>query len=228
MERSPDRRQRAAEEMSKTTLDWQFLDAVDGRLLGDSIPGYDRAKVKNLLGFELTPGEIGVFSSHKKAWQACVDKNLPTLIFEDDFVLLPHFEKTIDTLLANPEDWDLVRLQALEESPFTMVKDFGDVAIVSNKTDALGLTASLVNPQAAKKLLECARDMYEPVDHYLEHVSKHGIRFLAVKPYPCIISQAPTTIYRPDRVAIRGWRKLRRSMYRWIDRNFSKDPWFPR
>lgn len=228
MLRSPDRRQRAAAELAKTNLEWEFLDAVDGSLLGENIPGYDREKVKNLLGFEMTPGEIGVFSSHKKAWQACVDRNLPTLIFEDDFVLLPHFEETIDALLAHSEDWDLVRLQALEDSPYTVMKELGAITIVENKTDALGLTASLVNPRAAKKLLQHAQDMYEPVDHYLEHVSKHGVRFLAVKPYPCIISQAPTTIYRPDRVSIRGWRKLKRSIYRWIDRTFSKDPWFPK
>jgi glycosyl transferase, family 25 len=228
MLRSPERRERARNELAKTNLDWQFLDAVDGKLLGNQVPGYDREKVRNLLGFELTPGELGVFLSHKKAWQACVDKNLPTLIFEDDFVLLPHFEKVIDTLLANPQDWDLVRLQALEESPFILKKDFGDIKLVQNQSDALGLTASLVNPKAAKKLLEDARELYEPVDHFLEHYSKHGIRFLAVKPYPCTISEAPTTIYRPERASIQGWRKRKRSIYRWIDRTFSKNPWFPK
>ncbi len=84
MLRSPERRQRAQDELAKTSLDWQFLDAVDGKLLGSNILGYDSERVKNLLGFELTPGEIGVFMSHKKAWQACLDKNIPTLIFEDD------------------------------------------------------------------------------------------------------------------------------------------------
>ena len=85
MLRSPDRRQRAAEELAKTSLEWQFLDAVDGKLLIPPIPEYLPEKVKNLLGFELMPGEIGAFLSHKKSWQACVDQNKPTLIFEDDF-----------------------------------------------------------------------------------------------------------------------------------------------
>ncbi|WP_293599565.1 glycosyltransferase family 25 protein, partial [Polynucleobacter sp. 35-46-11] len=123
MLRSPDRRQRAAEELAKTNIEWEFLDAVDGKLLTPPIPEYLPEKVKNLLGFELMPGEIGAFLSHKKAWQACVDQNKPTLIFEDDFILFPQFEKTIDYLLNEYPDWNLVRLQALEGSTYKVIHE---------------------------------------------------------------------------------------------------------
>src|SRR5512143_1509999 len=91
--RSPQRREKAQSELAKTALKWSFLDAVDGSKLQGPPPEYHPRKVKRLLGFEMTPNEIGCFLSHKKAWQACVAADVPTLIFEDDFVLLPHFER---------------------------------------------------------------------------------------------------------------------------------------
>jgi len=228
MLRSPDRRERAAQELSKTSLEWNFLDAVDGKLLERPIPEYLPKKVIQLLGYELMPGEIGAFLSHKKAWQACVDKNEPTLIFEDDFILLPQFEETIDYLLSQYKEWNLVRLQALQDSSFSIVHESDGVVIGKNNGDPLGCTAYLVKPEAAKKLLAGSRYIYEPIDHYIEHHSVHGLTFLAVRPYPSDISQSPTTVYRPERRPIRGWKKIKRSFDRWCDRIFSKNPWFPK
>ncbi|WP_272867612.1 glycosyltransferase family 25 protein [Polynucleobacter meluiroseus] len=228
MLRSPDRRARASEELEKTSLDWRFLDGVDGQLLVFPIPEYDAKKVEKLLGHPLTLGEIGVFLSHKAAWQSCVDQNKPTLILEDDFILLPQFEKTIDALLSYPSDWDMFRLQGLKSADHILLQKLGDLSVVYNKSDALGLTASLVHPRAAQKLLNYSQKIYEPVDHFMEHRARHGLQFLAVNPYPCEISQAPTTIDHPDRQPIRGGQKIKRSVWRWLDRKFSQDPWFPR
>ena len=227
MSRSPDRRSRACEELAKTTIDWQFLDAVDGALLEFPIPEYDAKKVERLLGFGLMPGEIGAFLSHKIAWQACFDQNIPTLVLEDDFIFLPQFEATIDYLLNEFQDWELVRLQALKDSTFTVIHNADQFCIAENQRDALGCTAYLVKPAAAQKLLDGARSIYEPIDHYLEHKGVHGLSFLAIRPYPSDISQTPTTVYRPDRASTRGWKKVRRSIYRWVDRNFSSHPWIP-
>ena len=228
MLRSPDRRQRASEELAKTKINWQFLDAVDGKLLKFPIPEYDAKKVERLVGFGLMPGEIGAFLSHKKAWQACVDQNIPTLIFEDDFILLPQFESTIDYLLNDFQGWELVRLQALKDSAYTVIEKTNSFCIAENQSDALGCTAYLVKPAAAQKLIDGARSIYEPIDHYIEHKNVHGLSFLAIRPYPSDISQTPTTVYRPDRAPTRGLKKMSRSIYRWIDRNFSAHPWFPR
>lgn len=225
---SADRRKRAQEELSKTNLDWAFLDAVDGRLLQFPIPEYLANKVENLLGFQLMPGEIGAFMSHKKAWQLCIAKQKPTLILEDDFVVLPHFELAIDYLLNSFHDWDLIRLQALGESSCEVIQNVGSFSVVKNDADALGCTAYIVKPAAAKALLDGAQHIYEPIDHYIEHRSVHGKFFLAVKPYPVDISYSPTTVDRPERQPVRGIRKAKRSIYRAIDRLISDRPWFPR
>jgi len=228
--RSPQRREKAAAELSRTNLKWSFLDAVDGSKLQSHPLEYKSRKVKRLLGFELTPNEIGCFLSHKRAWQECLKSNQPTLVFEDDFMLLPHFEKTLQLLLTEFQDWVLIRLQALAKTRHDVVKTIGDLSIVKNHEDPLGATAYIIKPEAARILIEHAKDIYEPLDHFLEHETKHGIEMLAVKPYPVDITKAISTISdRPeDRKSIRGFGKKMRSLNRVLDRAFAKDPWFPK
>ncbi len=228
--RSHQRREKAQAELSKTNLNWSFLDAVDGSQLQSFPPEYHSRKVKRLLGFDMTQNEIGCFLSHKKAWQTCLMNNQSTLIFEDDFILLPHFEKTLQLLLTEFHDWRLIRLQALAKTQHDVVKIIEDISIVKNQADPLGATAYIIKPEAAKILIEQAKDIYEPLDHFLEHEQKHGVEILAVKPYPVDISKAKSTISdRPeDRKPIKGIRKKIRSFNRVVDRVFSKDPWFPK
>lgn len=228
--RSPQRREKATSELAKTTLKWSFIDAVDGSQLHAPPSEYDSRKVRRLLGFELTPNEIGCYLSHMQAWRMCVDHNQPTLIFEDDFILLPHFEKTLDLLLTEFQDWQLIRLQGLVKTNHDIVRTFGDITIVRNHSDPLGATAYLVKPDAARILLEHSKNLYEPLDHFLEHIEKHGVQIFAAKPYAVDISKAPSTISdRPDdRKPIKGLGKTIRSLNRTLDRLFSKDPWFPK
>ena len=219
---STHRREKVVQEMSKLSLPWTFLDAVDGRKLQYPIPEYTPKKVKRLLGFELTPNEIGCFLSHRKAWSLCVKNNLPTLIFEDDFIVLPHFEKVLDTLLNHANSWNLVRLQAIEKSTPQMIQSFEDFSLVRND--------NILQPNATKILLEHSNQVYEPLDHFLEHHQKHGVPMLAIQPYPVDITRVESTIAdRPDdRKPIKGLNKIMRSIHRKLDRWLSKEPWVPR
>jgi glycosyl transferase family 25 len=223
------RQQKVRAELDKTSLNWRFLDAVRGSTLISIPKEYKPAKVKNLLGFELTPNELGCFLSHKKAWQECVDKNIPTIIFEDDFFLLPHFEKAIAYLMNDGGNWKAVRLQGLSKVSQAVIQSNGDISLVRNIGDAVGATAYLLKPEAAKILVEASNDIYEPLDHFLEHHQKHHLEFLAISPYPVDITGVQTTIAdRPGRLPIKGWAKTKRSILRALDRWLSKNPWFPK
>ena len=223
------RQQKVRAELDKTSLNWHFLDAIRGSALTSTPKEYKPTKVKNLLGFELTPNELGCFLSHKKAWQECVDKNIPTIIFEDDFFLLPHFEKAIAYLMNDGGNWKAVRLQGLSKVPQAVIQSNGDISLVRNIGDAVGATAYLLKPEAAKILVEASNDIYEPLDHFLEHHQKHHLEFLAISPYPVDITGVQTTIAdRPGRLPIKGWAKSKRSILRALDRWLSKSPWFPR
>jgi glycosyl transferase family 25 len=167
-----------------------------------------------------------------EAWRKCIECNQPTLIFEDDFIIDSNFDRILETLLEEFTDWDLVRLQALCDSTHQVIREFRGFSVVRNDGDPLGATAYLVNPISAKKLLDESTEIFEPLDHYIEHHEKNGLTMLAVKPYPVnvvdLTRQTSTITDRPERLPIRGISKLRRSLYRIFDRLTSDDPWFPR
>jgi glycosyl transferase family 25 len=226
---SVDRQEKARSELAKTNLSWRFLDAVRGSALTTLPAEYQPKKVKRLLGFELTSSELGCFLSHKKAWQVCVDDNIPTIIFEDDFRLLPHFEKAITCLVHDYTDWGAVRLQGIYPVPYDVLESFGDIELVKNRADAVGSSAYILKPAQAKLLIEAAVDVYEPLDHFLEHHQVHHVQFLAIHPYPVDTTGAESTILdRPGRLPIKGIAKLSRSLARTADRLLSSKPWFPK
>jgi glycosyl transferase family 25 len=226
---SSDRQEKARLELAKTNLRWRFLDAIRGSALPTLPAEYQPKKVKLLLGFELTSSELGCFLSHKKAWQACVDDNIPTIIFEDDFRLLPHFEKSIAYLIKDYTDWGAVRLQGIHPVPQDVVDSFSDIQLVRNKADPVGSSAYIIKPAQANLLIEAAVDIYEPLDHFLEHQQVHHVDFLAIHPYPVDTTVVESTILdRPGRLPVKGVAKLKRSLARSIDRIFSAKPWFPK
>ena len=229
LRRSVDRREKVEQELKKVSMSWSFLDAVDGSALARPPAEYQPLKVQLLQGYPLTPNEIGCYLSHKEAWKSCVAQNIPTLVFEDDFVLSPEFENVINSLLNDEDAWNFVRLQGLYEVPYQELTPLAGAHLVKNLGDAVGATAYLLKPQVAQVLIDESRDIYEPVDHFLEHRSKHGLEFLAVRPYPVDISRVKSTIDdRSERAPVKGLRKRVRSLARAVDRLCAAKPWFPK
>lgn len=229
LERSLERRKRVEEQLSKTSIDWCFLDAVDGYALAQMPISYNQAKVKRLQGYELTPGEVGCYLSHIKAWKSCVANQKITLVFEDDFLLSAEFEVVLNDLLSIQQEWDLVRLSGIYETEDHLLVNRGFYSLVKNLGEPCGTASYVLNPKAASILLKNTEDIYEPVDHYLEHFKKHGLRCLAAKPYPVKLVHTKSTITdRPGRKPVKGGKKLLRSIYRYLDRKLSHSPWFPK
>ncbi len=229
LERSTERRGRVEGQLIKTDIQWQFLNAVDGYALPSMPSSYKQSKVKRLQGYELTPGEVGCFLSHIKAWELCVQNNVTTLVFEDDFLVGENLEVVIEDLLSIADQWSLVRLSGIYETNHQILKNRPDYELVKNLGEPCGTAAYMIQPAAAKILLENAADIYEPVDHYLEHYSKHSLHCLAAKPYPIGLAHTKSTITdRPGRLPVKGMQKIIRSIYRFIDRYTSPSPWFPK
>ncbi len=229
LKRSILRRKQVQAALENIRLEWSFLDAVDGSKFIGYPAAYQPKKVNRLQGYALTPSEVACFLSHKKAWTQCIQKNQITLVLEDDFQLENHFEKVIETLITDMTDWFFVRLQGINGRGHSVVAECDGFKLVKNQGDPVGAMAYLIKPSAAKNLLECSKDIYEPVDHYLEHQKKNGLIFLAIKPYPVDTTGVSSTILdRIERKPIRGLRKTIRSVNRLIDRCISRDPWFPR
>lgn len=232
LEHSKGRQKKIENEMRKTALKWHFLNACNGELLDFSLVPYDAQKVKKLLGFELTKKEIGCYLSHMNCWHACIEANENVLVFEDDFVIQENFDEVLQRLTSADFSWDIIRLQALAESSFKVVQDFGSFRVVENDSDPLGATAYLVNPRSARILLQHSAYIFEPLDHFIEHKEKHGLKMFAIDPYPIKVfdpTRVTSTITdRPEREPVKGFRKIYRSWMRAVDRMTSKNPWFPK
>ena len=229
LKRSEARRAQAVAILEKSSLKWEILEGVDGLQLQHTPPEYHEAKVSRLLGYPLTTSEIGCFLSHRLAWIRCIEKGSPILILEDDFVLKPNFEQALEVLLSHYPEWDIARLQGLVETSDSPLYTRSDYQIVENLQDPLGATAYIVKPDAAKKLIRLSNEIYEPLDHFLEHKKIHHLKVVAFKPYPVEANGMVSTMHdRGDRIPIQGLRKHWRSMHRAIDRLLSSSPWFPR
>ena len=229
LKRSVERRKRVEEQLGKTRIQWSFLNAVDGYALEKMPSSYQKTKVKRLQGYELTSGEVGCYLSHIQAWESCVSSQKITLVFEDDFLVSPRFESVLNDLLTITQEWDLVRLSGIYETEDRLLTSRDSFDLVQNLGEPCGTASYILNPYAAKILLENTVDIYEPVDHYLEHFKKHGLRCLAAKPYPVELAHTKSTITdRPGRKPVKGFRKYMRSIYRFLDRKLSPSPWFPK
>ena len=230
LKRSESRRPVAVGALSRLSyLDWHILEGIDGLQLQNTPPEYREAKVTRLLGFPLTPSEIGCFLSHRQAWVQCIEKDQPTLILEDDFCVAPNFEQVISALNHQDLDWDIARLQGLVDTPHSVIISESDFQIVVNHEDPLGATGYIIKPNAAKKLVQQSNEIYEPLDHFLEHHRKHHQKIIAFKPYPIKANGTVSTMHdRPDRYPISGFAKKWRSLNRGLDRLFNSNPWFPK
>jgi len=229
LKRARERRQNSEKEFLNQHAEWEFLDAIDGLKLYNTPPEYNEKKVSRLLGFSLTLSEIGCFLSHREAWLKCIEKNKATLILEDDFMFHLNIRESIAFLLENQSLWDIARLQALSECEHVTLKEMNQCKIVQNVGDPLGATAYLLKPSSAKKLIIHSNEIFEPLDHFLEHSKKHGLRMLAVKPYSVNTNGADSTIFdRPNRNPITGITKIIRSIARTVDRVTNSQPWFPK
>ncbi len=229
LKRAFERRQNSEKELQSHQFTWEFLDAIDGLKLHNTPYEYNEKLVSSLLGFSLTRSEIGCFLSHREAWLKCIEKNTIVLILEDDFIFYSNVKESLTFLLENQNLWDIARLQALSESKHVVIKKSNQSEIVQNDGDPLGATAYLLKPSSAKKLIIHSSSIFEPLDHYLEHSKKHGLRMVAVKPYPVASNGTESTIFdRPKRIPVSGIKKMKRSIARSIDRIFNPQPWFPK
>merc|ERR1712224_714859 len=86
-------------------------------------------KVQQRASWFCTPGMIGCFLSHRRAWERVCNESLDlAIVFEDDVRLFPDFAKSLQRLLDElPLDWDVCLIGAIgsvevkRESFFNMI-----------------------------------------------------------------------------------------------------------
>jgi glycosyl transferase family 25 len=181
---SLDRRAAVTKKLSDRNLDFEFIDAVDGRV--DQHPylkNYDEKSFLINRRRTAAPGELGCYVSHLLAWEKCVEVDEPIVVLEDDFELTDDFEAGIRYLENFIDQISLVRLEPLEKQFFLTSHKDPDFTLVKQLNVGMHTTGYVVTPQGAKKLLERGMTIRAPIDLYLKYTFTHDQLIHALVPH---------------------------------------------
>ncbi len=137
---------------------------------------------------KLNDGEIGAYLSHRKAWQAIVDKELDYgIVFEDDFILQNDIKKAIENINAIPFEWDYIKLAGYysrkRKQKIIYKKRLIDMDLVAYTKVITGASATVISYRAAKELLAKTEQFGRPLDTDLQYWWEKNIHIFCLLPY---------------------------------------------
>ena len=181
---SLDRRERVANKLGERKIEFQFIDACDGRLgLHPYLKNYDEKSFVVNRRRKAAPGELGCYVSHLLAWEKCVELNEPIVVMEDDFELTGDFEAGIAYLEKFVDKLAFVRLEPLEKQFFLTSRKDRDFTLVKQLNVGMCATGYVITPHGAKELLKNAMPIKMPVDLYLKYTLMHNQLIHALVPH---------------------------------------------
>ena len=143
----------------------------------------------------LTFGEMAITLSHRKAWQQCIDDNLPAcLFFEDDFTAVgPELRKRLDAAVALlPHDWQFLQLGRCWDPTCDVAADrvSPDADLFRANKPQMGTCfhAYAVTRKGAFELQEVAKYIDIPIDHGGTFIPARDKRFYIS---PALFTQNP-------------------------------------
>lgn len=164
-----ERKQLVKDALSSIDVECRFFPAVDGRQMGQAEleKVYSRELALKWKGRELSQAEVGTCLSHFAVWEKMVEDNLPSaFIFEDDAHAGRMFKEFMGKLDCLPEDWEIIIFKT-DASVTHDLKPLFDIYSIGKFDRWPNLTmAYLLSLNAAKKMLNVAKPIRVPLDHY--------------------------------------------------------------
>lgn len=187
LERAAGRRPQVDRLRASLPLPTAVLPAVDGLRM---TPAESGAVARSGLHrphypFAMSRTEIACFLTHRRAWQAILDRGLDAgLVVEDDAaVVSPDFKAVLETAIDGLRPDELVRFPHRERhEPGPEVRSRGKVRLVEPRLPALGMVMQLVGREAARRLLDASQAFDRPVDAFVQMQWLHGARILTARP----------------------------------------------
>ncbi|HNQ04581.1 MAG TPA: glycosyltransferase family 25 protein [Thiobacillaceae bacterium] len=193
-------------------IPFEFVPGVDGRKLDTLIhPGYDSFRRGIYFGRDLSKGELGCALAHRNACRHALESGHDAiLILEDDALLADDLPAVIADLLALRDKWDLVRFLGRKKNyraSRLITPLAGSQAMLARPLGTPGgAYGYLLNPRAAKRLLELTQKIWLPVDTLHGMTWHTGLATLSVVPSPILPNDdTPSCIDGQD--AHRRWDK---------------------
>ena len=178
-------------QMERLNLTFERIEAVVGAELSqDEINKvYDADANKKRHHRNLTPGEIGCYVSHRKAWQKIVEGDSEfALVLEDDIHINDNLTACFE-LVTKSMGWDFLKISDTEDVKVANKKRLNsEFDLVSyNKVPNRTMAYFLSNP-AAIKMLEHKR-FFRPVDVDVQCYADFGVSVCGLRPNCVEMSQ---------------------------------------
>lgn len=178
-----DRRKRIKKQLERLSIQFEFVDAIDGRAgLAPQLESMiDRPGTETEFGRRMTDAEYACALSHMLIYKRILDQNLlGAIILEDDAILGPLFQEFIDA--QGYEAGDLIQLDHWK----------GGVWKYSRRHR---LTASIELARASKNAFLTTG--YSISQAAAAHILQHGLPLRAPADWPCDISVLRTMLAVP-------------------------------
>jgi len=225
---SIDRRRRVAAMLDALGLDFEFSDAVDGRILGETatVQVYDKTANERWFKRPLSRSEIGCYMSHLQIWERVKRLNAPAVILEDDAnvdTALPDFLKGLSDY--NISDAVLKIDGVRDNNAASDTCSIVDRQVWRERQIGARTTGYVVGPKAAARLLDYQDRFFRPIDMDLKHYWEHGVPIFTVG--PALVREtrlnrdlgsieASRLAVKSTNHIVRGWKNLMyQTRYRW-------------
>ncbi len=183
---SVDRLKLFSESAKHYSADFSVITAVNGSEDRAICQGYSARANKLNYYKKLTPGEIGCFLSHRKAWSVIFEQKLTfAIVLEDDVMFESSFKQLGEAIDKIKEPWDYIKLNEVHEkrAAKTMYTT-NNLSVVKYNKLPIGASAQVISYSGAEKLLKYTESFSRPVDVELQWLSVDKIKAFGIKPYP--------------------------------------------
>lgn len=187
LKRSPERRKYIKKQLDDLGVEFEFFDAVDGRVEPPHplFDNYDYAKRLWLTSGRMpSKGELGCYGSHYLLWQKCVQINEPILVIEDDSKIKASIHKWYDKIAEKVREYGFLRLESETNKCTLFEKESNTEYAIHFMSNNFGGTRSYaISPFAAQKLLNGSKRWCMPVDNYIGSLYLHGMPSYLFMPF---------------------------------------------
>ncbi|MEC5398666.1 glycosyltransferase family 25 protein [Uliginosibacterium sp. H1] len=193
LRRASVRRSAMSAEFNRLGLPFAFVDAVEPDFSEGFPESYDRDRRLALFGYDMRPGEAGCYLSHRGIWQDFLASTREyCCVLEDDVALDDRLPQVLASLLAQSQDWDLVRLYGVFERRSLRHLPLREQRwLVEYLDQPRGTQGYVLTRHAARRLLETTQQMYCAIDDAIDMEWVHGLRMFGVEPH--VIRELPCT-----------------------------------
>lgn len=178
-------------QMERLNLTFERIEAVVGAELSqDEINKvYDADANKKRHHRNLTPGEIGCYVSHRKAWQKIVEGDSEfALVLEDDIHINDNLTACFE-LVTKSMGWDFLKISDTEDVKVANKKRLNsEFDLVSYNKVPNRTMAYFLSKPAAIKMLEHKR-FFRPVDVDVQCYADFGVSVCGLRPNCVEMSQ---------------------------------------